>query len=104
METPIFLLYLGIGLLIGTITTWFIAKYRLRLLIQQELETKYQEKFVSRDLFESVQTQSDLYRDDLLEKEQELRELGKQLSAKDQDLQHINTQLEKQEEELRVAP
>ncbi len=98
METPI--VYLIIGLVVGALAAWFIAKYRLTLLQQQRLEAKYQENYVSKDLFESLQTQSDLYRDDLLEKEQELRELGSQLSAKEQDLFHLKETLEKQEEEL----
>lgn len=91
-------LYLLFGLLIGSLTTWLIAKYRFRLkaISQKELERD----FVRREVFEALQQQTDLYRDESLAKSEEITLLAGRLSAKEQHLFHLEDKLSGQKEEI----
>jgi len=96
------LLFLFIGLLLGILATWLVSKYKFaadrnRLLPREEVEQHY----IHREVFQQLQIQADLYRDDLLEKEQELRRLGQLLSAGDQQVAHLREKLEGQQEEVK---
>ena len=98
MET---LLFLSIGLVLGALSTWFIAKYKFVSESQKISPAELKQKFVSKELFEALQKQADLFKDDLKEKEQEIRNISSQLSAKVQDNQNLNKRLEEQKEELK---
>ena len=96
------ILFLFIGLLLGILATWLVSKYKFaadrnRFLPREEVEQKY----IHREVFQQLQIQADLYRDDLLEKEQELRRLGQLLSAGDQQVAHLREKLEQQQEEVK---
>ncbi len=91
-------LFLMSGLLTGIAATWLILHYRYaaRHLSQSEVE----QKFVRRELFDSLQLQADLHRDDLLDKEQEIRKLGQIGSAREQQIAHLEERLTNQKTEL----
>lgn len=80
------IIYLGIGLIIGAIAAWFIAKYKFTGRSGSLPFDEINEKYILKEVHESLQNQADLYRDDLLEKEQELRNIGSQLSAKEMEV------------------
>ncbi|MEO1623521.1 MAG: hypothetical protein AAFV25_00090 [Bacteroidota bacterium] len=94
------LLYLLIGLIIGLMAAWLIAKYKYTSRTAYLPLAEIQEQYVLRELFDSLQVQSDLYRDDLLDKESELRNKGNQLAARDQQIQHLEERLLHQKDEI----
>ncbi len=97
MET---ILFLTIGLIVGALSTWFIAKFKFAAENQKISEEELSQKYVLKAVFENLQKQADLQKDDLKEKEQELRAISNQLSAKKQDNQNLNKKLSDQKEEL----
>ncbi len=92
------LLYLVLGLLIGALSSWLIAKfhYRARMLAPEEVSAKY----VDRQFHDHLQRQADLCRDDLLEKEEEMRRLSARIASRDQTIGHLEDQLHRQKEEI----
>lgn len=92
------------GLVFGAIAAWMIAKYKFTLekgISDEELQRKY----VHKEVFESLQVQSDLYRDDLLDKESEIRSLGQNLASTQQlnlNLQEKLTEQKAEVEELQT--
>lgn len=87
------LLFLITGLIIGFIAAWFIAKYKFTSIDNSVPYDQVKEKYVAREIFDSLQLQTDMHREDLLEKEQDLRTLSMNLSAKDQELLNLNEKL-----------
>lgn len=83
-----------IGLLSGILIGWLFTK--LRSVPRKELTTK----FVSRELFDHLQQQSDLQREDVAEKEEEIRLLSTNNATKDQIIIGLEERLEQQKEEL----
>ena len=94
------IIFLGIGLLIGTITAWFIAKYKFTNRNGSLNRNEINEKYVLKEIHSSIQNQADLLRDNLEEKEQELRKIGSQLSAKENEIVNINERLVSQKSEV----
>ena len=94
------IIFLGIGLLIGTITAWFIAKYKFTNRNGSLNHNEINEKYVLKEIHSSIQNQADLLRDNLEEKEQELRKIGSQLSAKENEIVNINERLVSQKSEV----
>lgn len=92
------LLFLCLGLLTGGLAGWLIAKFYFRStsLPQEEVDAKY----VLREIHENVQQQSDLFRDDLLDKEEELRVLTGRLSSMEQTIHHLEDKLRNQKDEV----
>ncbi|MEM1323164.1 MAG: DNA recombination protein RmuC [Bacteroidota bacterium] len=94
------LIYLGVGLLIGALAAWLIAKYRFAAEQGKLSEEEIKERYVLREVHHQLQMQADLHRDDLLDKEQELRRLGGLLSAREQEVQHLEQKVNTQKQEL----
>lgn len=94
------IIFLGVGLLIGAIAAWFIAKYKFTGRSGSLPLDEVNEKYVLKEVYDSIQNQADLFRDDLLDKEQELRKLGNQLSAKENEILNINEKLVSQKSEV----
>ncbi|MFK8103356.1 MAG: DNA recombination protein RmuC [Saprospiraceae bacterium] len=91
---------LFIGLLIGAIVSWIVSKYKFAA-DQNYLSTEeLKENYVLKEVFDNLQVQADLQRDDLQEKEQEFRTLMSQLAAKEQSALHLEDKLLSQKEEL----
>lgn len=94
----LFILFLLLGLLIGGLSAWLIAKYRFRLtaIPREEIE----KQFVRRELFEALQQQADLYRDEAMTRSEEVNVLTGRLSAKEQVLLNLEDKLDSQKEEI----
>lgn len=92
--SDIALLFLLGGLGLG----WLIARMRLqqRYTSPEELAAAY----VPQAQYEDLERRADIMRDDLAEKEQEIRELAMSLSAKDQTILHLDDRLRDQKKEL----
>ena len=88
------ILFLLTGLLIGFIAAWFIAKYKYTSLDNSVPFDQIKIKYVAREIFDALQLQSDMHREDLIEKEQELRKTGMVLSAKEQEILNLEEKLE----------
>ena len=87
------------GLVFGAIAAWMIAKYKFTLekgINDEELKNKY----VHKEVFESLQMQSDLFRDDLLDKESEIRTLGQNLATTGQVNLNLQEKLTEQKAEV----
>ncbi len=97
MET---ILFLTIGLVVGALSGWFIAKYKFASESQKISPAELNQKYVSKELFDVLQKQLDALKGDLKSKEQELRTTSNQLSAKEQDNQNLNNKLSEQKDEL----
>lgn len=91
------LLFLLLGLLIGALSSWLIAKYRLGAshVSRKDIE----EKYVLKEVHAALQVQADLSRDDLLDKEQEIKVLTGELSSQKQLVVHLQEKLEHQKAE-----
>lgn len=94
------IIFLGVGLTIGAIAAWFIAKYKFTDQSGSLPIDKINDKYVLKVVHDSIQNQADLFRDDLLDKEQELRKLSSQLSAKENEILNINEKLISQKSEV----
>ena len=93
-----FLLFLILGLLIGSLTAWLIAKYRHRAssLSPEEVE----KQFIRREIHEALQQQTDLYRDEALAKAEEITMLTGRLAAKEQLLFNLEDKLTSQKMDI----
>ncbi len=98
MSESLIFLYLVFGLLIGGLVAWLYAKLRFKkdVILAADLESKY----VLRELYENLQQQADLHKEDLIEKQEEIRALSSQLSATQQDFKHLNEKLSNQQQEV----
>ncbi|HFC01148.1 MAG TPA: DNA recombination protein RmuC, partial [Phaeodactylibacter sp.] len=94
------IIFLGIGLLVGAIAAWFIAKYKFTGQSGSLPLDEIQNKYILKEVHEALQNQADLYRDDLLDKEKELRNLGSQLSSKEMENTNLQDQLISQKTEV----
>ena len=97
METSLFLF---IGLTVGSIAAWFIAKYKFASESQKISEEELQQKYVLKAVFDSLQNQADLLKEEFKEKENDFITTSNLLSAKEQDNQNLHTKLSEQKEEL----
>ncbi|MCB9080120.1 MAG: DNA recombination protein RmuC [Lewinellaceae bacterium] len=91
-------LFLALGLLIGALAAWLISKFywQSKAVLPQEVEARY----VLREIHDALQTQADILRADLQERELEVRTLHGDLSARTQDLKNLETKLEEQKADL----
>jgi len=89
------ILVLLFSVLLATIVGWLIAK--IRYSGKGLLPDAIQKEFVRKEVFQQLQEQADMLREDLREREIELREAEKMLSAGKQDLLHIQAKLDAQE-------
>ncbi len=98
MSESLIFLYLLFGLFIGGIIGWLIAKIRFTrgILTSAEVESRY----VLRELYENLQQQADVQKEDLQEKNEEIRALSAQLTATQQDFKYVNEKLNNQQQEV----
>lgn len=98
MSESLIFLYLGFGLLIGGLIGWLVAKVRFNvgMLSKSEVESKY----VLRELYENLQQQYDIQKEDLQENQEVIRTLTSQSAAYQQDLKYLNEKLAHQQEEV----
>ncbi|MEM6321416.1 MAG: DNA recombination protein RmuC, partial [Bacteroidota bacterium] len=98
MDTQFFLAALVFGWLIMGLIIWLYLKNTIGKtgVLEKELE----EKYVLKAVHQTLQEQTDSYRADLNEKEQEIIQLHKIVSAKEQNVLHLEERLDQQKEEL----
>ena len=77
------LAFLSVGLLVGGFAAWFIAKYKFTGRSGSLPLDEVKENYVLNEVYNALQKQSDLFRDDLLDKEQEIRSLANKLTIKE---------------------
>jgi len=85
--------FLLIGLLVGALAAWYTAKFKYSAASGSIPYDEVKEKYVLKEVFESLQMQADLHRDDLLDKEQEIRSLGQKLAGKEQAVLNLEDRL-----------
>jgi DNA recombination protein RmuC len=93
------LFYLLAGLLLGAVISWLITFYRFQAskgIPESELSVRY----VLKEIHQQVQQQADIYREDLLEKEMEIRKISQELAARQQEIWHLDQRLNTQLEEM----
>ena len=93
------IIFLGIGLFVGAIAAWFIAKYKFTGQSGSLPLDEVSDKYIVKEVHEALQNQADLYRDDLLDKEKELRKLGSQLSSKEMENTNLQDKISSQKTE-----
>lgn len=98
MSESLIFLYLGFGLLIGGLVGWLYAKLRFtkNVMLLSDLENKY----VLRELYENLQQQFDIQKEDLQENQDVIRTLASQSAAYQQDLKYLNEKLAHQQQEV----
>ncbi len=92
------LLFLLLGLLVGGLGGWLIAKYRFRA--EGILRTEVEQAYVRKEVFDNLQQQADMSREDLLEKEEELRIMTGRQATLEQTIIHLEDKLKNQKEEM----
>ncbi len=90
--------FLVLGLAIGSVSAWLVAKFRWQGqgLPPEELARRY----VSRDLHEAILQQASQAQDQIRELEAELRLANRDLAGRDQELRHLDEKLSDQKKEL----
>jgi DNA recombination protein RmuC len=100
MQDPLLLgfLYLIIGLILGGAAVWIYAKLNLftKAVDRSELEKQY----VLREIFENLQMQADVLREDLNEKDEEIKSLTVSLAESTQNSRYLQEKLSSQMEEM----
>lgn len=100
MEDPLVLsfLFLIIGLVLGGILGYLYSRSARQAgtLHRDEIDAQY----VRKEIHENLQQQADIYREDLLEKEQEIRQAGIDLAAKAEKVLYLEEKLQTQWEEI----
>ncbi|HRD82173.1 MAG TPA: DNA recombination protein RmuC [Saprospiraceae bacterium] len=92
------LLFLLIGLVIGALSAWMLARFKSR--IDHLPKSEVQAQFVAKEVHEAALQQNDLLRDELISKEEQLRELTGQTRAQEQSMLHLREKLEEQRHEM----
>lgn len=98
MSNALLLPLVLLSLLIGGLIAWLLAKLRFTkgLLSPSEVEKRY----VLRELYEHLQQQTDVQKEDLQEKQEEIRALATQLTTAQQDLKYLHEKLNNQQQEV----
>lgn len=96
-ELVLALTFLLFGFLLGALISWLVARYRLQSthISRKDIQNHY----VLKEIHNALQVQADLSRDDLLDKEEEIKLLTAKLSSKEQLNLHLEEKLEKQQTE-----
>ncbi len=100
MKDPLVLgfLFLLFGLALGASLMWLYAKFKLQsnAVLKSDLDRQY----ILRQIHDNLQMQADLLKEDLIEKEQEIKSLTGQLAAENQASKHLQEKLSRQMEEV----
>jgi len=98
-EYDLFSIGIGLGFgVIGAIATWFIAKIKFSTLGISPKEVK--EKYVLKDILENHLQQLDLIKDNLLDKESEIREQGQQIASQKQAILYLEQNLAQERKQI----
>ncbi|MBE2207343.1 MAG: DNA recombination protein RmuC [Saprospiraceae bacterium] len=92
------LLFLLLGLVVGALSAWMLARFKSR--IDHLPKSEVQAQFVAKEVHEATLQQNDLLRDELISKEEQLRELTGQTRAQEQSMLHLREKLEEQRHEM----
>ncbi len=92
------LLFLFAGLLIGSVFIWLFM--RMRFATAYVPKEEIQEHYILKDIHDNLQQQADLHRDDLLDKEQEIRKLSSELASTNLKVELLEDKLSTQKEEI----
>lgn len=98
MEQWLPLIFLIIGLLIGFIAAWFLAKFKFSA--EAVTADELAEKYVSKDAYLSLQEQADLFREDLKEKEMELRAAESAMATAQESFRNLEQKLATQQDDF----
>lgn len=90
-ESSLSLIFLLLGLVIGSLCTWLIAKFRFAAVLQSQ--TGQSENYVPREAFESLKEQAETYRKELKSKDEDLIALEKGLSSRERDILYLEEKL-----------
>ncbi len=96
--TQIFLLLIIGWLIIGLILWLFFKNNFTKGYVS---DTELRQKFVTKEVFNTLQIQNDTFRADLNEKDSEIIQLHKLVSAKEQNLLHLEQRLAQEKEDLK---
>jgi DNA recombination protein RmuC len=98
MEFSQFLVFLFLGCLLTGLIIWLFLKnkYTKGFLSESEVNAR----FISREIYDNLQIQSDTYRADINEKDQEIIHLNKLIAGKEQSLLHLEEKLQREKEEI----
>lgn len=94
------IIYLLSGLLIGAIVAWLITWYRFMAVSGVLKPEEVEAQFVRKELHQQLQQHADLLRDDLLDKEREIRHLGELRASLDQQIKHLNERMQHKDAEI----
>ena len=75
----------------GGIAVWFYA--RIKLQSNAVSKSELDKNFILRQIHENLQMQADLLKEDLIEKEQEIKALTASLAAQNQSAKHLQEKL-----------
>jgi len=98
MEQWLPLIFLVVGLLIGFIGAWFLAKFKFSA--EAVTADELAEKYVSKDAYLSLQEQADLFREDLREKEIDLRTTESALATAKESFKNLEVKITTQQEDF----
>lgn len=92
------LLFLLLAIIIGAALSWLFAKlhFQAKAVLKEDLDKKY----VLREVHQALQVQSDLYRDDLMDKEEEIKLLTARLSSQEQIILNLEDKFDLQKSEI----
>ena len=101
MDQSLFIvLLLLFGAMAGGLMVWLYLRFKFSS--QWIAKSDLDRNFVAKPLFESLQNQLDICRDDLHDKETEIRSMTAQLAAAQQNLNHQQEKLLQQNDELQA--
>jgi DNA recombination protein RmuC len=100
MENSLLILLLLLGIVLGALSAWLIAKFKFTSEVISEKELR--QKYVSREVHEALQKQEKRLGDDLKEKESEHRAVEKMLASKEQMLLNLEDKLAGREGEFEM--
>lgn len=92
------LLFLMIGLAIGSLGAWLIARFRFGALFLTP--EKVAVDYVAKALYQHLQAENDFLKEDVREKEEEIKELAVLISSKAQTILHLDDKLRNQKDEM----
>ncbi|MEM9824720.1 MAG: DNA recombination protein RmuC, partial [Bacteroidota bacterium] len=93
-------IFLSIGLVTGALASWFVAKYKFSNENGSIPYDQVKDKYVLKEVFDALQQQADLFREDLSEKEQELRKMDKLLISKEQESLYLKEKLQTEQAQI----
>ncbi|PHN08548.1 DNA recombination protein RmuC [Flavilitoribacter nigricans] len=100
MENPLIISFLF--LITGLVLGYIAGMWRQRMILDRDFVAReaLDKQYISREVYNHLQEQSDLQREDLAEKDTELRQLSATLAGREQQLLQIEEKLQTQADEV----